>query len=138
MDIHHLIQQRDAILRQARLTNLAYAHRRLGDFSARFARAGITGEIRVEPAAPEEGRPEAAIVADRSPAVVAEHFLEEDAAELADLLGFVRGQGEDGAHTLDIRDIESALRPALARALAREGVTGFESPPDARRRFQAS
>jgi hypothetical protein len=138
MDIHHLIQQRDAILRQARLTNLAYAHRRLGEFSARFARAGITGAIRVEPAAPAEGRPEATIDADRAPAVLAEHFLEEDAAELADLLGFVRGQADDGAHTLDIGEIETALRPALARALAREGVTGFEAPPDAGRRRRDS
>jgi hypothetical protein len=137
MDIHHLIQQRDAILRQARLTNLAYAHRRLGEFSARFARAGITGEIRVEPAVPEEGRPEAVLVAACAPAVVAEHFLEEDAAELADLLGFVRGQADDGAHTLDIREIETVLRPALARALTREGVTGFAPPPDRGRRFRS-
>ena len=138
MDIHHLLHQRDAILRQARLANLAYAHQRLGEFSARLARAGITGEIRLEPAAPAEGRPEAVLQARCSPAVVAEHFLEADEAEFADLLAFAGSRTDGEAHVLDVAEIETVLRPALARSLAREGVAGVERSPDPGLRFRPS
>ncbi len=130
MDIHQLLRSRDAILRQARLVSLAYAHQRLGEFSARLARAGIAGELRIEPAAPADGRPEAVMHADCAPAVVEEHFLESDISELADLLAFVRGDAADGAHVLEVGEIDAALRPSVARALAREGVTGLEPLPD--------
>lgn len=130
MDLHHLLQQRDAILRQARLANLAYAHQRLGEFAARLARAGISGPLRLEAAAPEEGRPDATLEAACSPAVVAEHFLDSELAEFADLVAFARGGDEDHGQALDGTEIESVLRPSLARILAREGVTGLESRPD--------
>lgn len=126
MDLHHLLQQRDAILRQARLANLAYAHQRLGEFSARLARAGISGPLRLEAAAPEEGRPDATLEAACSPAVVAEHFLEGELTEFAELLAFMRGAGDGEAQELAAAELESALLPALARLLAREGVTGLE------------
>lgn len=43
MNFHHLILQRDALLRQARLANAAYAYQRLGEFAARIARARLRG-----------------------------------------------------------------------------------------------
>ena len=53
MNYHSLLQQRAALLRQARLANLAFAHDQLGEFAARVARAGLTGEVTLRLADPE-------------------------------------------------------------------------------------
>ena len=45
MKFHHLLHQREAALRQARLTTVAFAYHELGGFAARIARGQLRGEV---------------------------------------------------------------------------------------------
>lgn len=93
MKLSELLARRHALLRQTRLANLAYAYRRLVDFVDRLARARITGAVTLEQPEPAEERFWPVLhTHELSPAVVEEHFTEEDIAELAEVLGFVTGQ----------------------------------------------
>ena len=79
MNFHQLILQRDALLRQARLANAAYAHERLGEFAARIARARLRGAVSLEPGDPAGEQPWPGLTAlEGSQAVLAEHFLDEE------------------------------------------------------------
>lgn len=124
MNFSQLLRQRAALLRQARLANLAYAHERLDDFARRLGRAGVTGPVGLQPADPGADRFLPVLVAHASSqAVIDEHFLDEDAAELADILGFLGDEGLPVDFTF-ITAVELAERwlPLMRRELARAGV----------------
>ena len=94
MKFNELLHRRDELLRQARLANVAYAYQWLGDFAERIERAGLRGTVTLRGPEADEGRTEAVLVAnDFSPAVLQEHFLEEEIAELHAVLAFVHGAG---------------------------------------------
>ena len=48
MNVSRLLSQRNALLRQARLANLAYAYHRLSEFGARIERAHLEGEVTLQ------------------------------------------------------------------------------------------
>jgi len=77
MNFHQLLHQRDALLRQARLANSAYAYRRLGEFAGRITRAQLHGAVRLDSGDPDGERPWPGLTAlDGSQAVLEEHFLD--------------------------------------------------------------
>ncbi|MDI1249112.1 MAG: hypothetical protein PSV13_09640 [Lacunisphaera sp.] len=57
MNFQQLLQQRDALLRQARLANTAYAYRRLDEFAGRIARARLHGAVTLRPGDPLDNLP---------------------------------------------------------------------------------
>lgn len=130
MTIHHLLHQRAALLQQVRLANVAYAFTRLGVFARRAARGGLRGAVGVRPADLAADRPWAELTAlEGAPAVLEEHFLEPELAELAEVLAFVREGAGGGDFTFRWEELEQRHRPALRRELARAGIAVAEAPP---------
>ena len=92
MKFSQLLHQRDQLLRQAHLANVAFAYEWLQAFVARGGRAGLRGALLLSDGDPADGLPWPTLLAESgSQSVVEEHFLEEDMVELADILAFVHG-----------------------------------------------
>ncbi|MSU51673.1 MAG: hypothetical protein EXS37_21710 [Opitutus sp.] len=84
-----LLTQREALLRQVRLANLAFAYTTLEDFVCRIARAQLRGRVALQHAAPDEERYWASLTAiDGNQSVIEEHFSDEDIMDLADVIAF--------------------------------------------------
>ncbi len=130
MNFHQLLQQRDALLRQARLANTAYAYRRLGEFAGRIARAQLHGVVRLDPGDPVAERPWPGLTAlEGSQAVLEEHFLDEDIIELADLLRFAGRDVGEGI-TFRLEELGGRHLPGLRRELEQAGLSpGLEASP---------
>lgn len=132
MTIHHLLQQRADLLRQARLANAAHAFARLGAFARCAARARLRGAVAVRPADLAADRPWAELTAlEGAQSVLEEHFLDSELAELAEVLAFVREEAGGAEFTFRWEDLAQRFRPALRRELERAGVAVEEEPPGA-------
>jgi hypothetical protein len=124
MNFHQLILQRDALLRQARLANAAYAHQRLGEFAARIARARLRGAVSLKPGDPAGDQPWPGLTAlEGSQAVLAEHFLDEEVVELADILGFLGEDLPGEGLPLRLEELGDRFLPPLRRELEAAGIT---------------
>jgi len=129
MKFQQLLNRRNELLRQARLANMAYAYQWLGDFAERIERAGLRGSVTLRGPEAEEGRKEAVLVAnDFSQAVVQEHFLEEEIAELHAVLAFVHGAGVIAELTFQLDEIAARYLPSLRQALEAADVLPKEEP----------
>ena len=124
MNFHQLLQQRDALLRQARLANTAFAYGRLGDLAGRIARARLHGAVTLRPGDPQENLPWPELIAEEgSQAVIEEHFLDEDVIELADILAFLSGHDQPVEYTFRLEEMGGRFLPGLRRELVQAGVT---------------
>ncbi len=117
-----LLRQRAALLRQARLANLASAYQALDVFAQRIARARLVGAVTVMHTAPDAERFWPSLTAhETSQSVIEEHFTDEDVFELADVLAFVT---DDDALELTFRleDFSDLFLAPLRDELERDGV----------------
>ena len=122
MKLSHLLAQHARLVRQARLANLALAYHVLDQFVQRTSRAGITGRLRLQSAAPEEDRFVPTLTPlDGNPSVVEEHFTDADIIELVDIAGFVLGTATVD-HTFRVDGVTETLLLPLRAELEREGV----------------
>ena len=129
MNLSNLLQQREALLRQARLANVAYAYRRFGDFAARIASAGLRGEVHLQPTEPWAERYWPTLTTlDGNQSVIEEHFTEEDIMELADVLAFVTGT-VGAEYRFRLEDLEDVFVAPLRRELVESGVVLEETAP---------
>jgi hypothetical protein len=118
MKFHELLNRRNELLREARLANVAYAYQWLGDFAERIERAGLRGSVTLRGPDPEqEGATAELIASDFSQAVVQEHFLDEEIAELHAVLAFVHGAGIIAELPLRLDEIATRYLPSLRQAL---------------------
>ena len=123
MNFSHLLQQREALLRQARLANLAYAHARLSRLAGRIVRAGLRGTVTLQEPDPAEGRYCPALLAlEGSQAVIEEHFLDEDVIELEEILMFLADEGLEVDYTFALEELPIRTLPELRRRLDEAGV----------------
>ena len=123
MNLSKLLHQREALLRQTRLANLAYAYRRLGDYAGRIAGARLRGKVCLQPADPAAERYWPVLTAlEGNQSVIEEHFTDENILELEELIFFITG--EDGADTI-FRWEEFAARfvRPLRRQLIQAGIS---------------
>ena len=134
MNFQELLDHREALIRQARLANGAFAWQRLVEFTQRAQRAGLRGPAVLHLADPAADRPLPALlplVASR--AVVDEHFTDEDLADLADGLLFAAlpTQGEDIPFCFEsmLAELGEPLRRELAAAGVRPPPGPGESGP---------
>jgi hypothetical protein len=117
-----LLSRRPALLRQARLANLAFAYATLQNFQSRVSRAPLSGRVILRPAAPHAERYCPSLLAlESSQAVVEEHFTEEDLMELADVLAFITGNDSSDT-TFALEDFADLFLLPLRVDLEREGV----------------
>ncbi|MBI2511424.1 MAG: hypothetical protein HYV96_05560 [Opitutae bacterium] len=128
MNFSQLLLHREALLREARLANLAFAYSRLSDFAERVARAGLHGPVTLHGADPQADRFWPALVAHRgNQSVIDEHFLDEDMLELDELLMFLEDEGWDVDFTFDLETMPQRYLPALRSELEKAGI----APPPA-------
>ena len=117
-----LLSRRPTLLRQARLANLAYAYATLQGFQQRITRARLSGQVSLRFAAPHADRYWPQLVAlENNQSVIEEHFMDEDVAELADVLAFVT---VNDVHeiTFAFKDLGDLFILPLRVDLEREGV----------------
>jgi hypothetical protein len=126
-----LLERRNDFLRQARLANLAFAYDTFRDFARRVERAGLRGPVTLsQPDANAERywavlTPHAA-----SQAVVDEHFADEDIMDLANMIAFVTGNGEEDV-SFNIERIDETFIARIRTELERNGVD-IDAPPPRR------
>jgi hypothetical protein len=122
MKLSILLNQRQALLRQARLANLAFAYAKLGDFAGRIARARLGGEVSLKHAAPDAGHYWASLTALAGPqSVIEEHFADEDLMDLADVLSFITGRN-DHEFTFRLEELADKFLAPLRLELEQAGV----------------
>ncbi|MBX3750567.1 MAG: hypothetical protein KF897_10820 [Opitutaceae bacterium] len=130
MNFHHLLHQRTALLRQARLANLAFAWQRLNDWAQRIARARLRGEVTLQLADPAGDRAWPLLLArSGSQAVIEEHFTDEDIVELADILSFLAEDPRATEFSFQIEEMGARFLPAIHHELAQAGVLVHQSAP---------
>jgi hypothetical protein len=130
MKFIQLLHQRDALIRQARLANVAFAYLRLSDFSARIDRARLRGAVTLHGGDPAADQPWPQLVADEgSQSAIEEHFLDEDVIELADILAFLHDTGPLAEFSFRLEDVGSCYLPRLWHELKlADIVPGRETP----------
>lgn len=123
MKLHQLLQQRQALLRQARLANAAFTYCELGKFAARIARAKLRGQVTLQLADPAAQRAWPTLVAGEvSQAVIEEHFVDTDVLDLADLLVFASGGEGCASLTFRLEELDRRFRSVLRQELEDAGV----------------
>lgn len=128
MKFSELLHQRDVLLRQARLANIAFAYEWLRDFARRARRARVQGMLTLRDGDPGDGQPWPVLDADETNAsVLAEHFLEEDVVELADILAYLNDGARPAERRFRLEELECSIIPALRRELEGAGVLPQES-----------
>jgi hypothetical protein len=123
MNFQQLLHQRDALLRQARLANLAFACEWFGVYASRIARARLQGPVTLHPAEPEEGQPWPRLAANEgSQAVLEEHFLDEEVVELTDILRFLGEDIPSQGYLFRLEELVPRFLPQLRDELRASGV----------------
>ena len=131
MKLSHLLQQREVLLRQTRLANLAYAYRRFGEFAMRVELGGLGGRVSLQPVDPAAERYWPILTAlEGNQSVIEEHFTEEDIMELADLIVFVTGES-DVERIFRLEEMEEQFVTPLRRFLLQSGVVLEQDAPPA-------
>lgn len=124
MNYQNLLQQREALLRQARLANVAYAYARLRAFEERILRARLHGTVTLQLADPESGRPWPVLNSEEiSPAVIEEYFLDQDVFDLADILRYIHDDPTMIECTFRLEEFGRRFLPGLRRELLQAGFT---------------
>lgn len=134
MNYYQLLRHRAALLRQARLANLAFACARLEVYAQRLGRAAITGPLTLHPVDPAAERYCPVLVAHGSnQSMVDEFFLDEDVVDLAGVLSFLDAEGFGVEWTFTRDDLVVRWLPCLRHELEFSGVTPpAPSPPEER------
>jgi hypothetical protein len=123
MNLQQLLHHRTALLRQARMANIAFAYQRLGEFAARVARARLHGLVRLRPGDPAGEQPWPALTAlDGRQAVLDEHFLDEEIVELMDILGFLGEEPDVDGLTFRLEELGGRQLSELRRELQQAGI----------------
>jgi hypothetical protein len=122
MNLSTLLAQRQMLLRQTRLANLAFAYVRLGDLAVRIARARMHGSVNLKQAAPEAEACWASLTAlEGNQSVIEEHFTDEDITLFADAIAFVTGENHLDL-TFHIEELAERFVAPLRHQLEQAGV----------------
>ena len=122
MKLSHLLLQREALLRQARLSNLAYAYSQLGQLVARLGQAQLRGLVRLQQAEPVVDRAWPTLTAmGGNQSVIEEHFTDENVLDLASFIAFITGETATEI-TFQLEDMAEQFLAPLKRELERAGV----------------
>jgi|SRR5882724_6335702 len=95
MKLSNILAQRQTLLQQARLANLAFAYERLSVFTDRIAYARLSGQVRLQHVATDSERAIPTLTAlQGSQSVIEEHFTDEDIVVLCDVIAYTTGDSE--------------------------------------------
>src|SRR5882757_6829667 len=122
MKLSQLLRQRESLLRQVRLANLAFAYWQLSQLVARLNGARLRGLVRLQPADPALAHSWPVLTAlEGRQSVIEEHFTEEAVAELSSLLDFILGEGGTDT-TFRLEDMAAQFLAPLQEELEQAGV----------------
>ena len=122
MKLSQLLVQREVLLRQARLSNLAYAYSQLGQLVARLSQAQLRGLVRLQQGELALDRACPALTAvSGNQSVIEEHFTDENILDLASFISFITGETAIEI-TFQLEDMEEQFIVPLKRELERAGV----------------
>jgi hypothetical protein len=122
MKLSILLAQRQSLLQQARLANLAFAYERLSVFTSRIAYARLSGEVRLQHLPVEGERAQPSLTAlQGSQSVIEEHFTEEDLVVLCDVIAYTTGESEIDI-TFRIEELVDRLLTPLRERLEQAGI----------------
>jgi hypothetical protein len=123
MKLSLLLSQRRALLRQARLANLAFAYDRLVEFARRIHRARLRGTVCLRQTGPDADQFWASLtMLDGSQAVLEEHFADEDIMDFAEVISHVTSESELDV-TFPIERLEERFLEPLLHRLTKAGIT---------------
>ena len=118
-----LLTQREVLLRQARLANLAFAYQTLNAIAARIVQTQLSGRVTLKPMAPKEERYWPALLGDDiNQSVVEEHFSDQNVMDLADVIAFITAN-DTAEISFRLEDIADTFLVPLRVELEREGVS---------------
>ncbi len=123
MKLSILLAQRQTLLAEARLANLAFAYAKLSEVATRISRARLRGSIHLRQASPdlEPGwTPLTALEGNQS--VFEEHFTDEDLTDFADAIAFITGVSRLDL-TFRIEETAENFVAPLRHELEQAGVT---------------
>ena len=133
MNISFLLAQRASLQKQARLSNLAYAHEQLSVFTERIKRAHLRGQVHLIQAEPLEDRFVSSLTAlEGNQSVVDEHFTDHDIQDFVDAVGYATGEPLID-QVFDLREVEARFLTPLRNRLEKLGVVIDRSPAQASR-----
>jgi hypothetical protein len=122
MKLSNLLTERQILLRQARLANVAFAYQTLTKFGQRIARAQLRGVVVLKSAVPELEQYCVTLTAlDGRQSVIEEHFTDEDLMALCDVVGFIT-ESANVEEMFRLEDFVEQLLAPLRAELEREGV----------------
>ena len=122
MKLSNILAQRQALLQQARLANLAYAYERLSVFTDRIAYARLSGEVRLQFIATDGERAIPTLTAlQGSQSVIEEHFTDEDIVVLCDVIAYTTGDSEIDI-TFRLEELVDRLLAPLRERLEQAGI----------------
>ena len=122
MKLSNILTQRQALLRQARLANLAFAYQTLGGFAERIERGRLGGYVCLKQAAPDAERYCASLTAlEGNQSVIEEHLTDEDIMDLADVVSFLTGN-ESLDLVFHLEDLAEIFLTPLRAELEKSGV----------------
>ena len=124
MKLHQLLSQREVLLRQARLANVAFAYQEFEQFALRIARGGLRGEVTLHLFRPDADcpSPPTLIANQGNQSVLEEHFTDHDILELADLIEFLVTDEGVSSVTFRLEDFEDSFLSKLRHELVQAGV----------------
>lgn len=122
MKLSSFLAQREVLLQQARLANISFAYKRLGDFAERITRARIQGALRLRQASSAGDSCWASLTTlHASQSIIEEHFTDEDLMDFADIAAFAIGE-ENVDLTFDVDDLDHRFLVPLRCQLEDAGV----------------
>jgi hypothetical protein len=128
MKLSNLISQREALLRQTYLANLAYAYQQFDALVSRLDRAQLRGLVCLQPRDPASDRFWPTLTAlEGSQSVIEEHFTDGDVADMADLLAFNAGRDDEVA-SFRLEEVRKRFLAPLRRELLNAGVKLEDGP----------
>ncbi|ATC65651.1 hypothetical protein CMV30_17810 [Nibricoccus aquaticus] len=123
MNFSDLLKNRQSLLRQAHLANLAFSYATLRHFAERVSNARLQGRVRLRPADDEEGASPASLIAlEGNQSVIEEHFSDEEIHLLADSIAFALETSFDEVE-FHIEHLGEKFTSALRVELNEAGVT---------------
>lgn len=129
MKLSLLLAQREALLLQARLANLAFAYAKLSETAVRISRAGLRGSVTLRQPTPKAEASWVPLLAlEGNQSVIEEHFTDEDLTDLADAVAFIRGESPLDV-TFRIEELAERFVAPLRHLLEQAGVTFDHTAP---------
>lgn len=129
MKLSILLSQRQALLHEVRLANLAFAYAKLSEIAGRLARAQLCGTVTLRQPTPDAESGWTPLLAlEGNQSVIEEHFTDEDLTDFADAIAFITDATSLDV-TFRIEELAERYLVPLRHQLEQAGITFDQAAP---------